>query len=110
MSLQHKDLAQGRWGQLSFLEQMANIGSEVERALNWHTKQNTAYSQRAFERALELLDLTLDNNSRPSQFKELTRVREVLVDYFFGINEFMSTDTSLRKYFSFFTFAVRRNY
>ncbi len=30
----HKELASGRWAQLSFVEQMGNIGSEVERALN----------------------------------------------------------------------------
>ena len=55
MSYQHKDLAAGRWSQLSFLEQMANIGSEVERALNWRLKNNTAYCQLAAERALELV-------------------------------------------------------
>ena len=32
MSYQHKGLAAGRWSQLSFIEKMANIGSEVERA------------------------------------------------------------------------------
>ncbi len=39
MSYQHKDLAAGRWSQLSLIEQMANIGSEVERALNWRIKK-----------------------------------------------------------------------
>jgi len=57
---QHKNLAAGRWEQLSFLEQMANIGSEVERALNWKTKKNNAYCVLAVERALELLDLTTE--------------------------------------------------
>ena len=33
MSQQHKELAAGRWQQMPFIEQMANIGSEVERAL-----------------------------------------------------------------------------
>ena len=32
MSIKHKELAAGRWNQLSFLEQMANIGSEVSKA------------------------------------------------------------------------------
>lgn len=59
MNYQHKQLAQGRWYQLSFVEQMANIGSEVERALNWKAKDNILYCQQAFERVLELLDLTL---------------------------------------------------
>jgi hypothetical protein len=33
MNYQHKELAAGRWKELSFIEQMANIGSEIERAL-----------------------------------------------------------------------------
>ena len=110
MSYQHKDLAMGRWNQLSFLEQMANIGSEVERALNWRRKHSTAYCQQAFERALELIDLTLDDVTNFTHLKELTRLREAIVDYFFGSNQFISTEESWRKYFSSFTYAARRNY
>ena len=33
MTYQHKDLAAGRWKELPLFEQMSNIGSEVERAL-----------------------------------------------------------------------------
>lgn len=110
MSYQHKELAEGRWKQLPFLEQMANIGSEVERALNWRAKQNSAYSQQTFERALELMDLTLDSAKGLARLKELARLREALVDYFFGTNQFKSTERSWRNYFSSFTFAARRNY
>lgn len=35
MSYQHKELAKDRWAKMSLCEQMANIGSEVSRALNW---------------------------------------------------------------------------
>ena len=107
MNYQHKDLASGRWGRLSFLEQMANIGSEVERALNWQIKDNTAYSQKAFERALELLDLTLASTAVPARFKELARVREAIADYFVGENQFRSTGISWRRYFLPFAYAVR---
>ena len=110
MNLQHKDLAAGRWKELSFIEQMANIGSEVERALNWQTKNNAAYSQKAYERALELADLSLDCSMSFARLKELARVREAIVDYFSGSNQFMSTESSWRKYFSCFTYAVHRNY
>lgn len=109
MSYQHKDLAAGRWSKLSFLEQMANIGSEVERALNWRTKKNTDYSQKAFERTLELIDLTLENNVDFAHLKEITRMREAIVDYFFGVNQFMSTDVLWKKYFSHFIYAARKN-
>jgi hypothetical protein len=109
MNIQHKGLAQGRWFKLSFLEQMANIGSEVERALNWKAKNKVEYSNLAVERALELLDLTLDDANNRARLKEIARVREALVDYFGGDNQFSSTDLSWRKYFSAFTFAARRN-
>ena len=110
MSYQHKDLASGRWERLSFLEQMANIGSEVERALNWQVKDNAAYSQKAFERALELLDLTLDSTIAPARFKELARIREAIADYFVGTNQFKSTEISWRRYFSPFAYAVRSHH
>ncbi|MEK6727179.1 MAG: hypothetical protein AABY28_00700 [Candidatus Omnitrophota bacterium] len=110
MNYQHKYLAAGRWSRLSFFEQMANIGSEVERALNWRAKHNTAYCQQAFERALELIGLTLDGVTNSSHFKELARLREVIVDYFFGANQFMSTESLLRNYFLSFTYAARRNH
>ncbi|MEI8012071.1 MAG: hypothetical protein WCI27_06280 [Candidatus Omnitrophota bacterium] len=108
MSYQHKDLAAGRWKELTLCEQMANIGSEVERALNWKQKQNPVYSRKAVERALELLDLTLDSASRFSQRKEVARVREAVVDFFIGSNQFGSTDKSWRRYFLSFTYAARR--
>lgn len=108
MSYQHKNLAAGRWKELSFLEQMAHIGSEVERALNWQAKHNAAYSQKAVERALELMDLTIDNARGMARLKELTRAREALVDYFFGANQFKSTEISWRRYFLPFAYAARR--
>jgi hypothetical protein len=110
MSYQHKDLASGRWGQLSFLDQMANIGSDVERALNWRAKGNLAYSQKAFERALELLDLTLESATVAAHLKELARLREVMADYFVGTNQFGSTDASWRRYFLPFAYAARSHH
>ncbi len=109
MSYQHKELAAGRWSQLSFSEQMANIGSEVERALNWQAKHNTTYCQQAFERSLELIDLTLDNLKNFARLKEVARLREAIIDYFYGTNQFKFTDESLRKYFLDFTFSARKN-
>jgi len=110
VSYQHKDLAAGGWSRLSFIEQMANIGSEVERALNWQIKKNADYSKKAFERALELIDLTLDNDKNYAHLKEITRMREAIVDYFFGVNQFISSEKSWRSYFLPFTYASRRSH
>jgi hypothetical protein len=109
MSYQHKNLAAGRWKTLTLFERMANIGGEVERALTWRAKGNIEYSNKAFERALELVDLSLEYSQNPRHLKELARLREALVDYFHGTNEFGSTESSWRKYFSHFTYATRRN-
>lgn len=110
MSHQYQELAAGRWQRLSFIEQMANVGSEVERALNWRAKGNGPYSQRAFERALELMDLTLESTEGFPRLKELCRVREAMVDFFWGENRYGSTELSWRRYFSPFAYAARRNY
>ncbi len=109
MSYQHKDLAGGRWNQLSFLKQMANIGSEVERAFSWRAKNNLAYSEQALYRALELIDLSLEVNKGSGRLKELARMREAILDYFVGSNQLMSTEGSWKQYFSFFYFAALKN-
>ena len=109
MSMQHREMAAGRWQELSLVEQMANIGSEVERALNWKNKNHQEYSTKAFERALELFDLTLDNSKTRSQLKEIARAREVVVDFFFGENYFETSEEFLRSYFLQFAYAARRH-
>lgn len=110
MESQHKDLASGRWQELSFVEQMANIGSEVERAIKWKNKNNAQYCQMAFERALELLDLTIDGKKDINCLRELLRLREVLADYFAFDNIYGSSDEKWHNYFYAFSFAARRNH
>ncbi|OGB90377.1 hypothetical protein A2625_05705 [candidate division WOR-1 bacterium RIFCSPHIGHO2_01_FULL_53_15] len=107
MNIQHKELAAGRWHKLTLAEQLANVGSEVERAINWRGKRNAEYGQLAFERALELLDLTVSINKNFARLKELLRLREALADYFAFDNVYRSTDGSWRKYFFAFNYAAR---
>ncbi|MBU0567148.1 hypothetical protein KJ693_03225 [bacterium] len=99
MSYQHKNLARGKWFELSFPVQMANIGSEVNRTISWKNKNNPEYSQQAFERALELLDLTTCDQKNEKHLRGLTRLHEVLADYFAFDNEYGSTDQSWQNYF-----------
>ncbi|HEX7561490.1 MAG TPA: hypothetical protein VF347_04785 [Candidatus Humimicrobiaceae bacterium] len=105
MTIYHKEL-QKKWQNLSLIEQLANVGSEVERALKWREKSNKEYSTPAFERALELLDYTTDCMADFHRLKELKRLREVLVDYFAGANIYSSSARSLRNYFYCFNYAV----
>ena len=107
MEYYHKNLAGEKWNNLSFFEQMANIGSEVERAIKWKNKNNVEYKQLAFDRALELLDLTLVDDKNKKRLKEITRLREALADYFVFKNEYHSTDKAWHNYFHAFNYAAR---
>lgn len=102
MKYQHPTLAAGRWAQMEFCEQMAHIGSEISRALNWREKNNREHCENALIRGLELLSFTIAKPPRPSSLKELTRLREVLLDYFFGDNFYHSNDSFFRRYFDAF--------
>jgi hypothetical protein len=107
MTLQHRDLASGRWTQLSLAEQMANVVSEIERTISWGRKGRPDFSGRAFERALELLDLTIADAKNRKRLRELLRVREGLADHFFFDNSYQSTQESWQRYFGAFLVAVR---
>lgn len=100
MNFQHKNLAEGRWQKFSLMEQMANIGSEVARALNRKDKD------MAFERALELLDLTMGDPKNKKRIMEVARVRELLCDYFLGRNIYSSTEQIWKDYFYSFGYAI----
>lgn len=109
-NIQHKNLVSGKWKKMSFLDQMANIGSEVERTIIWKEKKNNKYSELAFDRALELLDLTIADRKNISKLKELTRLRELMADYFVFENEYNCSDKEWQNYFYEFNYASRRDH
>lgn len=73
----HAGLAAGRWYKLNLAEQLANIGSEIERTIAAYQKTDRQRFERAFERALELIDLTLaDERWQGPRRREISRIRE----------------------------------
>ncbi len=73
----HQDLAGGRWYTLTLTEQLANVGSEFERAWSWRSKDENSLSENAFGRMSELLGLTIsDPRWRGLRLRELARLRE----------------------------------
>ena len=105
----HKNLTHKHWNNFSFFEQMANIGSEIERTIKWKNKNNAEYSRMAFERALELLDFTVADPKNKKKLKEILRTREALADHFAFDNEYNSTDKIWQNYFYAFNWAARIN-
>lgn len=108
MAFQHENLAGGKWFSLTIAEQMGNIGSEVGRAGAWREKGNREYFERAFSRALELLDLTLaDERWRGARRREIARAREQVCEALDGDGGEPSLE-SLNGYFYRFA-ALARN-
>lgn len=102
---QHAGLADGQWGKMSFAEQMGNIGSEVSRAFRWFEK-NPVRFQASFERAVELMDLSIRATNDSGKLKELCRAREEFCDYFNG-NEWGSEPQQIQKYYDQFVLLAR---
>jgi hypothetical protein len=111
MTILNQDLTEERWFNLSFFSQMANLGSEVSRAIKWKINDSER-SKCAFESALELLDLTImdTKNKKKSTMTELCRLREVLADYFCFDNIYGSSDEKWNNYFYAFNYAANLSY
>lgn len=109
MTVYHKELASGRWFQLSLAEQMANIGSEVHRAILWYLKKDDRF-QNAFERALELFDLTLDDVRWKGRYKEICISRECFCSLILDGASYDNPEkelASIDNYFMQFAYLVR---
>ena len=102
----HPTLAAGRWQTFSLAEQLGHVGSEVSRAIRWQTKEPITF-QRAFDRLLELMDLTIRDVRWHVGRHELTRTREVLCDFFVGDNIYRSDAAGLQRYFDQFAISAR---
>ena len=102
----HKELAAGRWFQFSLVEQLANIGSDVIRTIKWKKMGDIELSKQAFERVLELIDLTIADPKNKGRLKEIVRTREALVDHFVYDNEYNTTDEIWYNYFFDFNYAA----
>lgn len=103
-------LAAGRWAALSLVEQLANVGSEVDRAMEAWVAQRPDRFERALERALELFDLTArDDRWRGHRRREILRAREEFCRLFFEDQASFDAALTLRKYFLQFALLARRS-
>lgn len=105
----HQSLAAGRWQTLTLMEQLGNVGSEVERALRAHAQGRTDRFEHALDRALELFDLTAsDPRWELHQRREVLRAREQFCRVFYEDTAEPDLADYLRKYFLQFAVAARR--
>lgn len=101
--------AAARWPTLELVEQLANVGSEVERAIRAHANGNLTRWEYAQARALELFDLTAtDARWRRARRREILRAREEFCRLFHATDVAPTSAEGLRRYFLAFAIAARR--
>ena len=109
--MKHREMTADRWFTFTLAEQLGNVGSEVSRTLKWRSR-NPQIAEGAMTRALELIDLTLDDprhRSSLARLREICRVREVLLDFLVGPNQYGSTEVTLQRYFDAFAVAASKS-
>ena len=91
--MQHASLENGRWAEMSFPQQMANIGSETSRIYRALEAGKESRAESAFVRFQELVDLTIRYGRssatpmlRSAMLEELCRFRELYCKAFLERN------------------------
>lgn len=102
------DAASLRWERFTLAEQLANVGSEVDRAIRAWQAGNSARFEGALARALALFDLTAaDGRWRGPPCREILRAREEFCRLFFDPTVDPGSAEGLRRYFLAFAVAAR---
>lgn len=104
----HRHAANEGWARLELVEQLGNVGSEVERAIRAHAAGRMDRFEGALERALELFDLTAaDPRWRGHRCQEILRAREEFCRLFFDRDVPPGSSDGLSRYFFGFAWAAR---
>ena len=107
MSRMHHELSPERWAEFSSAERLANVGAEIGRAISWRRKGKEDIARNAADRALELFDLTLAVTQSFNRLKEIARLREVWVDFFYFENSYQSTAQQWERSFYYYNLLAR---
>lgn len=102
------EAAARRWHTMTVSEQLANVGSEVERAIRAHEEGKLHRLPGAMARALELFDLSATDPrwSLPRR-REILRAREEFCRLFFDEDVAADSARTMKKYFLAFAVAAR---
>jgi len=98
-----------RWAQLSFDEQMGNIGSEVGRAIAARQAAKPLREERAIERAIDLFSATVEvliNTPYAYRLKEVLRARDEFLRLFYD-GTFEKDANNIERYFLWFAWRAR---
>jgi hypothetical protein len=87
----HKSLSLEKWSAYPKMQQILLISNELNRAKNWIIKMQNNEANNAYERAFELIDLTIADIKWKNTSVELLRLKETLAELY------CQTDKDLNK-------------
>ncbi|MBR0173203.1 MAG: hypothetical protein IJQ21_10485 [Lachnospiraceae bacterium] len=90
------------WFQMPIGMQISNVGSEVFRALSWKNKGNEKRKIGFCNKAIEFLQLSIEDPKNRHRAGELSFCIEELQDFFLGENLYKTTEEMLHKYYDAF--------
>ena len=90
------------WFEMPVGMQISNVGSEVSRAISWKNRGNEKRKVGFCNKAIEFLQLSIEDPKNIHRIGELSFCIEELKDYFLGDNLYNTTDEMLRKYYDAF--------
>jgi hypothetical protein len=79
---QHAALSEDRWRKFSLDQQVLMIGNEMNRGRKLITSEDPARLKNCYERALRLVDLTVQVNDSGNLRRELLRWRDLLAQLY----------------------------
>jgi len=95
-----------RWRRFDLIDQLANIGSELNRVIMWQKRDKQKVKEFAHA-TLDLFDLTIDDPRWRYRLKEILRARYLFCDALWGKNEFKTSLQDLEKYFFHYAYYSR---
>ena len=90
-------ITQEKWSQLSLGQQMGHVASEIARARHWEEKKDSQNRNKALERAIELVNLTLQDNRWKDETKEVFPLRDSISNWLSGTQKANSSLTDLEE-------------
>lgn len=90
------------WYSMPVNVQLANVGSEVGRAISWKKRGNKQRMLSFCNKAIEFLEIMKTDDKNIDRVGELDSCIEELKDYFMGQNIYETTDDVLMKYYDAF--------
>jgi len=82
--------------------QISNVGSEVSRAIKYKNQNEPEKAERFMNKAIQLLELTKQDEKNKYRVQEFEFAIEELLDYFIGNNIYQTTDEALHRYYDAF--------